>query len=188
MGTLRDELSKLPPLDSLRFDDDPADAQTPAAVGSPPATQPASQHENFSRRLFDWLRQHPSSTPYEIALALGVDSMAVSQVLYNLRRREIVDRKHYGNAYHYSCAVPEYPASKHSEALQKAWARRRELGAQRRAAKAAGVEPPPTPKRAAPQAPTPLVGQPLDIDQLLSSLSITQARALYDRLVKIFTT
>ena len=182
MGTLRDELAKLPSLDSLRFDDDPPKSEPPAVAEV--ATAPKASAESvkpMQQRVWEWLKANPASTTADVSAALELEPITASQAIYNLRTRSLAERigKKDG-AYQYSAVGDSYGVTAEGtirKHMAAAWARRRELAAQRRAS--SNAEPPP--------AQTVHIQKEFNIDALLDTLSVTQARALYDRLSKLFT-
>jgi hypothetical protein len=121
---------------------------------------------NVTRITFDYVKQHPGLTGGEVSRALeaqgykqGSTSSVMTQMRYQGQLRRDDDRKLY-------TVVAEYtPLKRHMTA---------------KTAKAK------TPKPAKVKPVAPVIQPVADVGVMLSTMSITQARALYDELKKIF--
>jgi hypothetical protein len=148
----------------------------------PPTAAPAPTKEYFSvtnnvtRVTFDYVRDNPGKTRKEVALALGTQGFKASSVtsLLGQMRKQGLMRE---SAHLLYVTTNEYRPLKSAKVLK---ARAAKPQAQQR--KIVTIT-----RRAAPVAePTLQINAVWDAEALLNSLSITQARALYDALRKIF--
>jgi predicted transcriptional regulator len=166
MGTLQSELSKVN-LDSLQFDDDPS---APTAVAVVTASSDLSQAQQY----WEWIRQNPERTAREVADAFGKPQLHVATVITKLWQRGLLSRREHeaGRSYRYTVCVAAYPRVTTAQRVASMLAAR--------AARSKRKE-----KAAAP-APAAAVAAPVSIDAYVDSLTIAQARQLFDRLSKMF--
>lgn len=198
MGTLQQELTKLQTLDNMSFDDDP----TP----TPPLTQEntvvtsavARAIEKSKRQIiWEWVRDHPSSSAREIADAFSSDQQSVATILTKFTTKGIVTRTKHKGVFCYTATSTEYPVMSMEEKVTRMLegrGKRKPYRTKRTRAHASEKLPKPTLEEkkaafysAAPTAPLPPnLRFTASVSELLNTLSITQARALYDELKKVF--
>jgi predicted transcriptional regulator len=139
--------------------------------------EPTPPMANQSRTLWLAIKDHPSSTAAEAAQWAGIDRSSASTLTSQMFTKGILTRTKAGEdgAYRYTVADPDYkPMSKH-QAIERAVAAK--LAIKSKKAKKA---------KAAVAAPTPAAPPDITVHDLLNTMSITKARALYDELKKIF--
>jgi hypothetical protein len=194
MSDLRTELfmKVLPKMHSLtKLDfDDPEQPLVPVA----PATEEISNNE----RIFDWIKAHPACYTGTVVKAFEGDIPAVSVTsqVYTLANRGLLHKTRCSTTgkFIYSAAVDFYPRANKAAMLAKMKAGREALGKEEmvrriqagHAAKQAEKQPAPTKKKIVlvkKETPAPTV-QVTPVD--LNTLSIVQARKLYDELKQIF--
>lgn len=137
---------------------------------------------NVTRVTFEYVKQHPGLTGGEISRTLeaqgykqGSTSSVLTQMLYHGHIRRDDDRKLYAVANEYTPIKRNMSAKNAKVKVKPAWP------AKPKAAKT------PKPAKVKPAKPVAPVIQPAtDVGVMLSTMSITQARALYDELKKIF--
>lgn len=191
MGTLQQELTKLTTLDNLAFDDDPTPPPTQELMNTPTAPT-----EKPKRQLYwEYIRDHEGTTTRQMADAFGMDQTQLATVVTKLLNKGIIDRwKDTAGAYQYRVCVNEYPITTMEQKVSAMVAGRRAQRLKARRKHAPEKSPKPTLEEkkaafynAAPTAPLPPnMRFTASVPELLNALSITQARALYDELKKIF--
>ena len=140
---------------------------------------------NVTRATFDYIKKYPGLTGGEITRALepqgfkqGSTSSVMTQMLYQGLIRRDDDRKLYAVAAEY---VPIKRSLNAKTALVKVKPVRAKAAKAAKPAKVKEVKEVKAPKPVAPA-----IQPPTDVGTMLSTMSITQARALYDELKKIF--
>lgn len=147
--------------------------------------QPTDTTEPTSKREMVWqyIRKHPMSTTSEIGNALDMEGAVVSNAVFVMFDKGLITRKEYNGAYQYTTAVDAYPRfdrRAHGKALQLS-GKLRYYGKDK-------TKPKQTKKQANKEkaAPQQLVPQHFDVDQILSVLSVVQARQLLNSLKILF--
>lgn len=169
MPDLKSELKKL---ENMRFDDD-GDAQ-PTNNGAP--------EMNMTHQTFHFYRLNPMSTVTEASESLGLPASRVAALSLQLTDRKLLTRSKVGQEpYRYTAiadSMPD-PVEVRKAALIKAHAVRKANAKARRDNKKV---------KAKPKAQPPAVTKPpsFDADDIVSGLSVVQARALFDKLREIF--
>jgi len=136
---------------------------------------------NVSRDTFNFIRDNPGLRSYKIRDALaeaGHKEGSITSLVSQLRRSGQIERKEDGT--HYAKAQEYIPLNR---GLTKPPAKQKRAYTPRKPAANAGIaalQPATTP--AIPATPA----APVVVEHLLNSLSILQARALYDELKKVF--
>ena len=180
MPDLRSELMKL---NDLKFDDDVTDAPSPITTDK----------TNVSKQIWDAIKANPNSSSIQIANAVSNGDMTgISTRLKQMLDRGILSRsKHESGMYMYQVVGDAYPTFNRQEALAKAHAARLEKKTKRdkqrqynikyKAKKQAVLS------TAGPLAipPTSLTSSP-NAEQLVNSMSIGLAKAVYLELKKVF--
>jgi hypothetical protein len=157
MPDLKSELKKL---EALKFDDD---GET-NVINMPSADE---QHGSVSVRLFNIIRDNPGCDRSRLlakALAAGVGMSSSSSLLTQFTRRGLLRTVDSAGGLTYFVTSQQYKPGYIKQAKQ--------------AKKAAKV--------ATPEAAKPAPQQDANVQELLNSMSIVKARALYDELKKIF--
>ena len=145
------------------------------ATETPEATAPIS---NQSRTLWLAIKDHPGSTAAEAAQRSGIDRSSASTLTSQMFIKGIVTRTRAGDdsAYRYTVADPDYKPMSKQQAIERAVAAKQAIKNKKTKAKI----------KAAVAAPTPAAPSDITVHDLLNTMSITKARALYDELKKIF--
>jgi hypothetical protein len=162
MPDLKSELMKL---NNLKFDDEP----TPPVVVDEATTE--------RERVWNYIKANPTSSAAGVAAGLGINpSLAASQI-FALHNKAVVARGKIGDTYHYQVVGDSYPRfdrkahGEHIGKLSKGKPR-----AVRAKAKRVLVQ----------RAPDPVAAPVNDVDAMINSMSVVQARAIYDKLKQIF--
>jgi predicted transcriptional regulator len=144
------------------------------------ATEAPTPIANQSRTLWLTIKNHPSSTAAEIAQLAGVDRASASTLTSQMFIKGILTRTKASDdsAYRYSVADPNYVPMSKQQAIERAAAAKLAIKSKKAKAKAK--------TKAAVAAPTPAAPPDISVHDLLNTMSITKARALYDELKKIF--
>ena len=205
MGTLQQELTKvqhLQSLDSMSFDDDDTEQQhqQPAAEPGPlkrGMTSAVAKGEEKAKRhlVWDWVREHPACVTAEVAEGMNLSPGAAATIMYKLYDRGLVTRTMHNGNYTYCTAVDEYPVMSPEEKVR----RMMEANALKHASKTGKRK---YTKRAAPAraaaeksaeqrrqvAVAPTVGQGFvdSVQAFINSLTVHQAKAVYEELRKVF--
>lgn len=132
---------------------------------------------NQSRTLWLAIKDHPSVTAAEAAQWAGIDRSSASTLTSQMFIKGILTRTkaNEDGGYRYSVADPNYtPMTKH-QAIERAVAAKMAKAKKAKKAKAK-VE----------TKPAPTATQNVGVQELLNSMSVVQARAMYDELKKIF--
>ncbi len=172
MPDLKSQLAEVKhKLATMAFDDSGEATEAPAPTGG----------QSQSRNIWLSIKDHPGSTAAEVAERIGVDRSSASTLTSQMFLKGILKRTKADadSTYRYSVADPNYVPMSKQQAIERAIA-----------AKSAGTKKAKTKAKAkAEAASTPLppnVKFSATIPQLLDTLSVVQARALYDALKKIF--
>ena len=179
MPDLRSELMKL---DNLKFDDDVADVPAPITNTKP----------NVTKMIWDAIKAQPNMNSKQIAAAVNSGDMSgISTRLKQMLNRGTVDRTIVDNTYVYQAVGESYPELNRVELMAKATAARktrkhrkikqREYNAKYKAKKQITLS------TAGPLAvpATSLVSSP-NAEQLVNSMSVGMAKAVYLELKKVF--
>lgn len=174
MPDMQSELTKV--LTQAHFDDEPNE----------PA--PTANRKFIKGKIFDYVKANPVSSYTEIAEGLGCQDLArVASTLKSMIDEKILVRSKPNGIYCYTTAVNEYTEFDRMTSLQKAIEARVNKIKTKQAKKRLA----PVTKATAPRKPAsvPLPNNTkfvATVPQLLSTLSVVQARELYDELKKIF--
>jgi predicted transcriptional regulator len=141
------------------------------------ATEAPTPIANQTRTLWLAIKDHPSVTAAEAAQWAGMDRSSASTLTSQMFIKGILTRTKASDdsAYRYSVADPNYVPMSKQQAIERAAAAK--LAIKSKKAKKT---------KAAVAAPTPAAPPDLTVHDLLNTMSITKARALYDELKKIF--
>lgn len=174
MPDMQSELTKV--LTQAHFDDEPNE----------PAPTPGRKF--LKGKIFDYIKTNPVSSYTEIANGIGCEDLAkVASNLKLMVDERILVRSKPNGVYCYTTAVNEYQEFDRMTSLKKAIEARVNKAKVRQANKRFS----PVTKATAPRKPA-VVPLPdntkfvATVPQLLSTLSVVQARELYDELKKIF--
>lgn len=135
---------------------------------------------NVTRDTFNYVRDNPGQRSYQIRDALakaGHKEGSVTSLVSQLRRSGQIERK--GDGTHYAKAQEYTPLHKLTAVHPVTHTHKRAY--KRKPAAAAGIAALPVQAT-----PAPVQAAPIVVEHLLNSLSIMQARALYDELKKVF--
>ena len=179
MPDLRSELMKL---NDLKFDDDVADAPSPITTDK----------VNLSKQIWDAIKIKPNMDSQQIAdRVTGGDMDGIATRLKQMLDRGILTRIKLDAKFRYEAVGDEYPTFNRQEALAKAQAakaekrskreKQREYAAKYKAKKQITLS------TAGPLAvpPTSLTSNP-SAEQLVNSMSVGMAKAVYLELKKVF--
>lgn len=152
--------------------------------------------EKSKRQLYwEWLRDHPSSSSREVGEAFGIDQTQTATIMTKFLAKGIVTRTKHGGVYCYTTVGDEYPVMSLEERvsfmLEARAANRLKAKAKRKYTKRAA------PARAAVEktleerkreliAPTVSQGFVDSTQAFINSLTVHQAKAVYEELKKIF--
>jgi predicted transcriptional regulator len=174
MPDLKSQLAEVKhKLATMAFDD------SGEATETPEATRPEGQTQ--SRAVWLYIKDNPGSTIVDAGRATGVSQGNLSSLTTQLFNKGVVTRvkPDDGGPYRYTVSDPNYKPLTKQQALQRAIAAKN-AGTKKAKAKA-------KPKaEATPTQLPPTAKFSATIPQLLDTLSVVQARALYDELKKIF--
>lgn len=161
-----------------------------------PISSAAARGEEKTKRqvYWEWLRDHPSSTAREIAEACGTDQMNISTVLTKFVERGIVERVKHNGVFTYITSVGEYPTVTMEQRVASMLAARVHAGKRKAKAKAKtsvkakreAVEKSLDQRKAELAAPGVTNGFVDSTQAFINSLTVHQAKAVYDELKKIF--
>lgn len=143
-----------------------------------------TEYRNFAQKLFYWFVANPASTAREAKDALGVgDDGPVSGRIHQMYSRGILSRTDNGGAYRYTATCTKYPeftTAQRQEMIKKAIAARKakpkKIKAAKKIAKVTFIPP-----KAAPS----LNANP-NAEQIVNSMSVGLAKAVYLELKKVF--
>ena len=141
------------------------------------------QHKNFAQRLFYWIVDNPASTAREAKDALGVaNDGPVSGRIHQMYSRGLLSRTDGAGGYRYTATCTEYPEftiAQRREMMAKAIAARKAKPKHKKVKKVATVVALP-PKAAPSLNPNP------NAEQIVNSMSVGLAKAVYLELKKVF--
>ncbi len=180
MANLQSELQKIAPaLTNINFADDEADSVTKPEV----TVSAEGVVFNITRAAFEYIKANPGRTVAELNAHFGRDISARVHAMF--RRGQLTRTPDQANgSYRYRVAVDSYSVMSLHEALQLAQKVRRDKIEKRRAKQASQDS---RRAKAAPQTtPKPAATAVSDVDSVLNSLTVAQARALYTRLKELF--
>ena len=177
MPDLKSELMKL---DNLKFDDDVSGEPSPITTDK----------INVSKLMWDTVKAHPNKNSQQIANIMNNGDMTgVSTRLKQMLDRGVLARTKLDGYWVYTAVGDEYPAFSKTEAIAKAQAvrlekklkrdKQKEYNAKYRAKKQIKVDKP----QAIPA--TSLTSNP-SAEQLVNSMSVGMAKAVYLELKKVF--
>lgn len=171
MPSLQQELADK--LKSLKFDDE---EDTPPTNNSAPEM-------NMTHKTFHFFRLNPMSTVTDASEAVGLPAARVAALALQLTERKLLSRTKVGQEpYRYTAiadSMPD-PVVVRKAALIKAHAMRKANAQARRDKKTKPKATKHTKQH------DQVAASSFDVDQLVSGLSVVQARALFDKLREIF--
>jgi predicted phage tail protein len=148
--------------------------------GEATETQPeaSAENRNISRTLWLYIKDHPGVTGADAGQGAGIDRTSASSLTSQMFAKGVLTRTKPddGGAYRYTVVDPNYTPLTSRQALERAVAAKQANKNKKLKAK----------PKAAVAAPTPTAPPDLTVHDLLNTMSITKARALYDELKKIF--
>jgi hypothetical protein len=170
MPDLKSELMKL---NNLKFDDsDEVDDQQP---------RPPARKVSLAERLWYTLRDNPAVNVRQLAEISGVTNQEAANAANKFFVRQLATRTIVDGVWAYSTCVDAYPVVDRVTAVQVMLMARKEKTYQ--------AKPKRTQQRKCePEIPAPKVATYIDqsVDDILNTMPIAKARALYDALKKIF--
>ncbi len=178
MGTLRDELTKINALDSLKFDDED---------GAVLVVQDAGSDKSSRQVYWEFLRDNRQAmTVNAMAEQFGVPVKDMAAIFYKFYQRDLVTRVDVDGRYAYRAKGDTYPTMTTKERIERMRQARLAIGRKSRATKRRGVSAAATSMQASPAQTRKPVDLSCDIDNIICGLSVLKARELYDKLHKIF--
>jgi predicted transcriptional regulator len=178
MPDLKSQLAEVKhKLATMAFDDEGEATETPEA--------PRPEGQTQSRAVWLYIKDNPGSTIVDVGRATGVSQGNLSSLTTQLFNKGALTRvkPDDGGPYKYTVADPNYKPLTKQQALQRA------IAAKNASIKKAKAKAKPKAKPKAEATPTqlpPTAKFSATIPELLDTLSVVQARALYDELKKIF--
>ena len=185
MPDLKSELMKL---NNLKFDDADDEPTPPSPIVVDDA---ASERE----RVWNYIKANPMSSAHGVAAGLNISAGHAASQIFALHRKAIIARGKVGDTYQYQAIGDSYPRfdrKEHGKKLSAQMTGRknpRKKIVKRVLVKRANNEQVKMLEAAMPTGVAPLppgMRFQATVDQLLDTMSIVQARALYDALRKIF--
>lgn len=175
MPDLRSELMKL---ENLTFDDDVTNAPSPITTDK----------INVSKEIWDTIKANPNSSSIQIANAVSNGDMTgISTRLKQMLDRGILSRSKGANdMYLYQVVGDAYPTFNRQEALAKAHAARLEKKTKRDKQRQYNAKYKAKLKAEAPAIPATSSVSFSDAEQLVNSMSVGLAKAVYLELKKVF--
>lgn len=175
MPDLKSELMKL---ENLKFDDD---------VGSEPAPI-TTDKVNISKLIWDTIKANPNKTSSEVAdLMNNGDMSGISTRLKQMVDRGVLTRSKNGGYWMYTAVGDTYPAFSREESLAKAVAVRAEKKVKRAKAREYYQKYKSMKEVAvAPAVPDTSLTKNPNAEQLVNSMSVGLAKAVYLELKKVF--
>ena len=142
----------------------------------------SAENRNVSRTLWLYIKDHPGITGAEAGEGAGIDRTSASSLTSQMFMKGVLTRvkPDDGGAYRYTVVDPNYTPLTSRQALERAVAAKQANKNKNKKLKAKAKP------KAAVAAPTPTAPPDLTVHDLLNTMSITKARALYDELKKIF--
>lgn len=187
MPDLKSELMKL---NNLKFDD--ADDEP-----TPPTPLVVDDATSERERVWNYIKANPMSSVNGVAAGLNISNAHAASQIFALHNKAIIARGKIGDMYHYQVVVDSYPRfdrKAHGEKIGKAAAGRPRVAHKPNSRKHKQVKKINDKQVKMLEAEMPTGVAPLPsgmrfqatVDQLLDTMSIVQARDLYDALKKIF--
>lgn len=162
MPDMKTELMKL---NNLKFDD--AEDEPTMAVVDDATTE--------RERVWNYIKANPMSSANEVAAGLDISPSSAASQIFALHSKAILARGVIADTYHYQAIGDSYPRfdrKAHGQHLKKVMTGRKQN-------KRVLV-------KRAPEPVAPVAAQVNDADFMISSMSVVQARAIYDKLKQIF--
>jgi hypothetical protein len=164
MPDLKSELMKL---QNLKFDDADDEPAPPVVVD-----EATTERE----RVWNYIKANPMSSATGVAAGLGINpSLAASQI-FALHNKAVLARGLIGDKYHYQVVGDSYPRFDRKARGERLGKLSKGKPRPNRPAKRVLVQ----------RAPDPVAAPVNDVDAMISSMSVMQARAIYDKLKQIF--
>lgn len=182
MPDLKSELMKL---NNLKFDDADDEPTPPVVVDDAPTER---------ERVWNYIKANPMASVNGVAAGLGIKVSSAASQICALHDKAIVARGKIGDAYHYQVIGDTYPRFDHKAHGQKLRTIMTGRKLPRKTTKRVLVKRANDEQVKMLEAEMPTGVAPLPsgmrfqatVDQLLDTMSIVQARDLYDALKKIF--
>lgn len=174
MPDLKSEMSKV--LEAWEQDDQQTQEKPVPANTSPQIFKPTN---NVSRETFNYIRDNPNKNSKEIRTTLtkqGFNAGSVGSLITQFLKQGQVSKDANGR---YTTIVPEYTPLKSTKKFRSEGKRTNKIVQIKSKSPSAGIA-------ALKVDITPKVKPSWDVDTVLDTMSIVQARALYDALKKIF--
>lgn len=174
MPDLRSELMKL---NDLKFDDDVATESSPIIDTKP----------NMTKLIWEHLKRNPNQDSKQVASAVNAGDMSgISTRLKQMTNRGTVSRKLVNDTYIYQAEGDAYPELNRLEIIAKAQAARVQKRSKREKQREYNAKYKEKLKAEAPAIPpTSLLKNP-NAEQLVNSMSVGMAKAVYLELKKVF--
>lgn len=177
MPDLKSELMKL---ENLKFDDDVSNEPAPITTDK----------TNVSKLVWDTIKAHPNKTSLEIADLMNDGSMnGIATRLKQMIDRGVLSRTLQNGYWTYTAVGEAYPAFSRAEAMARAQAvrlekkakrdKQREYNARYKAKKESTIA-------VAPEVPATSLSKNPSAEQLVNSMSVGMAKAVYLELKKVF--
>ncbi len=175
MPDLQSELSKL--LNQKQFDDEPG----------APVIQTITADGNSNHRIFEYVVKNPAATALQIANALGKHQNNVSTVLKSFTDKGLMRRaKPHMGSFEYTATVDKYPAFDRVAHIKNNMAIARKKAAEARKAAPPKKKVVVVKRKPEPAQPAPQPAAKLEVDTILESINIIQARELLNKLNILF--
>lgn len=182
MPDLKSELMKL---NNLKFDDE-GEPDMPITMDEPTPAQPTSMRE----QVWNYIKANPMTSNAGLCAALGLDSMTGASHLGALFNRALVTRVRGSGSYHYTAVGDSYPVfDRASNGKRISEALRKKRMAERDAKEEVAKEQVRLLERAVvrkAQAQVPVSLASFSAQDMIESMPVGKARALYLELQKLF--
>ena len=175
MPDLKSEMSKV--LEAWEQDDQQTQQEKPVPTNTSP--QIFKPTNNVSRETFNYIRDNPNKNSGEIRAELakrGFNTGSVGSLITQYVKQGFAKKDSNGR---YATIVPEYTPLKSTKKFRSEGKRTNKIVQIKSKSPSAGIA-------ALKVDTTPKVKPSWDVDTVLDTMSIVQARALYDALKKIF--
>lgn len=164
-------------LNDLKFDDD-------VTTESSPIMQPTT---NVTQKLWETVKANPNITSIQIAqLAMGGNPEGVTTRLIQMIKRNLMSRTEADGLYRYTVVGDAYPALNRMEVIAKAQAARAEKKAKREKQREYYAKSKAKLKAEAPDIPPTSLSSNPSAEQLVNSMSVGMAKAVYLELKRVF--
>jgi hypothetical protein len=184
MPDLKSELMKL---NNLKFDDE-GEPDMPVTMAEPTATE--QQPPSMREQVWNHIKANPMTSNAGLSAALGLSCMTSASHIGALFNRSLVTRVQISGAYHYTAVGDSYPVSNRADLGKKiSEALRKKRMAERTAKEAIAKEQVRLLERAVvkeAQAKVPVSLAAFSAQDMIESMPIGKARALYVELKKLF--